>query len=53
MRDSNFPNPHYVDPNPYTGEADDEGVDYAKLMRERAAKPVSPRVVEEADDGVA
>jgi hypothetical protein len=27
----------YVDPNPYTGDADDEGVDYTKLMQERAA----------------
>lgn len=53
MRPNDLPNPNYVDPNPYTGEADDEGVDYAKLIRERAAKAPVARAVDETDDDVA
>ena len=44
MRPNDYPNPYYVDPNPYTGEPDGEPPDYAKMRREEAARVLAASV---------
>jgi hypothetical protein len=53
MRPNDLPNPRYVDPNPYTGEADDEGVDYAKIQREKVAKAMASLPKDAGPDDIA
>lgn len=44
MPNNDFPNPHYVDPNPYTGEADGEAIDYAKLRLGKTIEALAPYI---------